>query len=90
MHQTIRLGKKSFVECTCFLPDGTGLVTGSSDGFVEIWGEIRSPTIPVVGGCDDDANDRSLPSRAFAASAMSAGADEIDFETLRTSDLSAK
>jgi len=38
----IRLGKKSYIESALFLPDGKGLVTGSSDGFIEIWGEATT------------------------------------------------
>jgi WD40 repeat-containing protein SMU1 len=36
-YSTILIGKKATVEAAVFLPDGSGLITGSSDGLIEIW-----------------------------------------------------
>ena len=37
VYSTISFGKKATCEVALFLPDSSGLVTGSSDGLVEIW-----------------------------------------------------
>jgi WD40 repeat-containing protein SMU1 len=44
-YATIKFGKNAYAEVMSFLPDGSGIVTGSSDGLIEIWdndGRLRT------------------------------------------------
>lgn len=45
---TIKFGKQAVCEAAIFLPDGSGLATGSSDGLIEIWdtdGKLRTDLV---------------------------------------------
>lgn len=41
---SINFGSKNYPECVEFLPDGSGFVTGSSDGFIEVW-DVRTGSL---------------------------------------------
>lgn len=44
IHKTVKFGEKSHPETACFSPDGQYCVSGSVDGFVEVW-DFQSATL---------------------------------------------
>ena len=85
LHQTIRLGKRSYIESACFLPDGRGIVTGSSDGFIEIWGEplVQSSSSSSSTSIKDGASTDSIRD----LNSLLVLPTDIDYEKIRTTDL---
>ena len=85
LHQTIRLGKRSYIESACFLPDGRGIVTGSSDGFIEIWGEplVQSSSSSSTTSIKDGASTDSIRD----LNSLLVLPTDIDYEKIRTTDL---
>ena len=83
-YSTVRFGKKSRAECAAFLPDGSGLVTASSDGFVEIWdpdkrySELRTHDLEYQKNDEPMMHDASVSALAISNDGAMLGTGDTD------------
>jgi WD40 repeat-containing protein SMU1 len=73
-YSTVKFGKNATPESAAFLPDGSGLVTGSSDGLIEIWDAAQKYTQLRL-DFDYQANDNLLGHDKVAVTALAVSRD---------------